>query len=393
MIENALRGLGISVEELRDVSGFHPSDTPACSNASGANVSDCQTTRPKSRNSGAKTLKSITLRLAAADEIRRMSGGEVTSEAALDESGVPVPGGLFCPRIFGEDGRGFGHIELACPVLHPWYEDIEMQERPVLEALPVVGPVMRPLVPGPGGAALSSDLNELYRRVISRNHALKELPSAGAYAADARTRLIDAVRSLILGDGALQSLTSMLAGENGLLKRNLAGKRQDYSGRSVIVSGPDLKMSQCGLPYEMALAQFKPFIARKLVELGLAADSSAALDKIDTDLHGPAVRRAAEQVVSERLILLNRAPTLHRLGIQPFEPVLVDHRSIALHPLVCYGFNADFDGDQMAVHVPVTASAQREARELLDSAVNLASPANGKPIAGPVQTSCWGCGI
>ena len=211
---------------------------------------------------------------------------------------------------------------------------------------------------------------------------------------DAEAGLTEAVKSLIDGAASapLRSLTALLAEESGLLRRNLAGKRQDYSGRSVIVSGPDLKLHQCGLPYEMALVQFKPFIARKLVEIGEVADSSAALDRIDTDPRHPAVRKAAEQVVSERLVLLNRAPTLHRLGIQPFEPVLVDHRAIALHPLVCYGFNADFDGDQMAVHIPISENAQAEARELLDSAVNLASPSNGKPIAGPVQdmvTGLW----
>lgn len=394
------------------------------------------------------TLRSMIFRLATAEQIMEYSGGEVTVDAAFDDAGNPVRGGLFCREIFGEDGSRFGHIELAQPVVHPWYSDVvraltglddssdgaavlsalgevgivEVAEQVkkdqtgdepgfvarcisamsasgfdlrslVLRALPVLPPAMRPHFGASSGLALSSDLNELYTRVIARNNALKELISgtgvsaSGAYIKDAAARLSAAVTALI-GDGSpgsLQSLTDMLRAENGFLKRNLQGKRADYSGRSVIVSGPDLKLTQCGLPREMALELFKPFVARRLVESGAASDSHSALCKIDTEPNSREVQDALDYVAAQRLVLLNRAPTLSRLSIQPFEPVLVDHRALMLHPLACYAFNADFDGDQMAVHIPITGAALSEARSLLDSADNLVSPANGKPVAGPVQ--------
>ena len=403
-------------------------------------------------------LKYITLKLASADEIRNVSGGEVTLDATFNDAGAPVQGGLFCRDIFGADGSGFGHIELACPVVHPWYESVVRvligsedtsdgetvlqalrsldfegrcaelvsewqssgdEERPsfelkciaamnqskaaaenlVLQAVPVVPPSVRPLVRTPKGATLTSDLNEHYQRLISRNNALGDLMStmneakSSEILKDARERLASAVRALIGGPGAdspLQSLTDLLVARNGFLKRNLQGKRLDYSGRSVIVSGPDLSLRQCGMPYELAIEQFKPFAARKLVESGAARDSQDALNLISSEPKSKKVREAVEQVASEKLVLLNRAPTLHRLNIQPFEPVIHDHRAISLHPLVCQAFNADFDGDQMAIHVPISEAAQSEARRLLDSAVNLASPANGKPITHPVQDMTMG---
>ena len=388
-----------------------------------------------------QALKSITIKLATLEDIHKLSDGEVKVDATFAEDGIPVSGGLFCRDIFGADGKGFGHIELASPVVHPWFEGVVRTltgmddlsdgnavldvmknvdlvttglvadgfiqkcicsmnkskipaERLVLQAIPVVPPAMRPLVKMSDGVTLSSDLNELYMRVVARNNALKELltkgtgQAPGAYVRDTRDRLNSAVRALIGGFSepcAFQSLTDLLTSPNGFLKRNLHGKRADYSGRSVIVSGPNLKLDQCGLPVEMALEQFKPFVARQLVINGAVASPQEGLDMIALKPRNREVRRALEMVAATHLVLLNRAPTLHRLGIQPFRPVLVDHRSIMLHPLACYGFNADFDGDQMAVHVPLSECARAECEEILESAVNLVSPANGSPITGPVQ--------
>ena len=246
----------------------------------------------------------------------------------------------------------------------------------VLEVLPVIPPELRPMVQLDGGRFATSDLNDLYRRVINRNNRLKRLLDLGApgiIVQNEKRMLQEAVDALVdngrrgrpvtgPGNRPLKSLSHMLKGKQGRFRQNLLGKRVDYSGRSVIVVGPNLKMYQCGLPKEMAIELFKPFVMKELVERGLAHNIKSAKRKIER-LHSE-VWDVLEEVIKEHPVLLNRAPTLHRLGIQAFEPVLVEGRAITLHPLVCTAYNADFDGDQMAVHVPLSAEAQAEARLL-----------------------------
>ncbi|MGA8755024.1 MAG: DNA-directed RNA polymerase subunit beta' [Stellaceae bacterium] len=277
---------------------------------------------------------------------------------------------------------------------------IESKSRPewmILEVVPVIPPELRPLVPLDGGRFATSDLNDLYRRVINRNNRLKrliELRAPDIIVRNEKRMLQESVDALFdngrrgrIITGAnkrpLKSLSDMLKGKQGRFRQNLLGKRVDYSGRSVIVVGPELKLQQCGLPKKMALELFKPFIYSKLELYGLASTIKAAKRMVEKER--PEVWDILEEVIREHPVLLNRAPTLHRLGIQAFEPVLIEGKAIQLHPLVCTAFNADFDGDQMAVHVPLSLEAQLEARVLMMSTNNILSPANGKPIIVPSQ--------
>ncbi|MEQ9813464.1 MAG: DNA-directed RNA polymerase subunit beta', partial [Azospirillaceae bacterium] len=267
----------------------------------------------------------------------------------------------------------------------------------VLDVIPVIPPELRPLVPLDGGRFATSDLNDLYRRVINRNNRLKrliELRAPDIIVRNEKRMLQEAVDALfdngrrgrvITGANKrpLKSLSDMLKGKQGRFRQNLLGKRVDYSGRSVIVVGPELKLHQCGLPKKMALELFKPFIYAKLELKGLAATVKMAKKMVEKER--PEVWDILEEVIREHPVLLNRAPTLHRLGIQAFEPTLIEGKAIQLHPLVCAAFNADFDGDQMAVHVPLSLEAQLEARVLMMSTNNILSPANGKPIIVPSQ--------
>ena len=272
----------------------------------------------------------------------------------------------------------------------------------ILDIIPVLPPDLRPLVPLDGGRFATSDLNDLYRRVINRNNRLKrlmELKAPSVIIKNEKRMLQEAVdalfdnskRAKVLkagGKRALKSLSDMIKGKQGRFRQNLLGKRVDYSGRSVIVVGPELKMNQCGLPKRMALELFKPFVFNKLEEKGYATTIKQAKRLVEKER--PEVWDALEDVISEHPVLLNRAPTLHRLGIQAFDPVLVEGKAIKLHPLVCTAFNADFDGDQMAVHVPLSIESQIEARVLMLSINNLLSPANGKPIVVPTQDMVLG---
>jgi DNA-directed RNA polymerase subunit beta' len=277
---------------------------------------------------------------------------------------------------------------------------IKSENRPewmVLDAVPVIPPELRPMVQLDGGRFATSDLNDLYRRVINRNNRLKRLLDLGApeiIVNNEKRMLQEAVDALfdngrrgraVTGPGnrPLKSLSDMLKGKQGRFRQNLLGKRVDYSGRSVIVAGPQLKLHQCGLPKLMALELFKPFIMSRLVERKSVQNIKAAKKYVESMV--PEVWDVLEEVIQEHPVLLNRAPTLHRLGIQAFEPVLVEGKAIQIHPLVCHAFNADFDGDQMAVHVPLSAEAQAEARILMISANNILSPAHGKPLATPTQ--------
>ncbi|HXE99351.1 MAG TPA: DNA-directed RNA polymerase subunit beta' [Solirubrobacterales bacterium] len=272
----------------------------------------------------------------------------------------------------------------------------------VLDCVPVIPPELRPMVQLDGGRFATSDLNDLYRRVINRNNRLKRLLDLGApeiIVNNEKRMLQEAVDALfdngrrgrpVTGPGnrALKSLSDMLKGKQGRFRQNLLGKRVDYSGRSVIVSGPSLKLHQCGLPKLMALELFKPFIMARLVERKAVQNIKAAKKMVDSMI--PEVWDVLEEVIHEHPVLLNRAPTLHRLGIQAFEPVLVEGKAVQIHPLVCHAFNADFDGDQMAVHVPLSAEAQAEARILMLSSNNILSPAHGAPLATPTQDMVLG---
>jgi len=282
-------------------------------------------------------------------------------------------------------------------VLTAFLESGNRPEWMILTVLPVLPPDLRPLVPLDGGRFATSDLNDLYRRVINRNNRLKRLLDLNApdiIVRNEKRMLQEAVDALldngrrgraILGSNRrpLKSLADMIKGKQGRFRQNLLGKRVDYSGRSVIVVGPNLKLHQCGLPKKMALELFKPFIFSKLQFQGLATTIKAAKKMVDQEV--PEVWDILEEVIREHPVLLNRAPTLHRLGIQAFEPILVEGKAIQLHPLVCTAYNADFDGDQMAVHVPLTLEAQLEARVLMMSTNNVLHPANGEPIIVPTQ--------
>jgi DNA-directed RNA polymerase subunit beta' len=272
----------------------------------------------------------------------------------------------------------------------------------IMDVLPVIPPELRPMVQLDGGRFATSDLNDLYRRVINRNNRLKRLLDLGApdiIVQNEKRMLQEAVDALIdngrrgrpvtgPGNRPLKSLSHMLKGKQGRFRQNLLGKRVDYSGRSVIVVGPSLKMYQCGLPKEMALELFKPFVMKELVNKGLAHNIKSAKRKVERV--SPEVWDVLEEVIKEHPVLLNRAPTLHRLGIQAFEPILVEGRAIKLHPLVCTAYNADFDGDQMAVHVPLSAEAQAEARILMLASGNILNPKDGKPVVTPSQDMVLG---
>ncbi|RME39574.1 MAG: DNA-directed RNA polymerase subunit beta', partial [Deltaproteobacteria bacterium] len=272
----------------------------------------------------------------------------------------------------------------------------------ILETIPVLPPELRPLVPLDGGRFATSDLNDLYRRVINRNNRLKrlmELRAPEVIIRNEKRMLQEAVDALfdngrrgraITGPNKrpLKSLSDMLKGKGGRFRQNLLGKRVDYSGRSVIVVGPELKLHQCGLPKKMALELFKPFIYSRLEEKGLCTTIKSAKKMVEKEK--PEVWDVLEEVIKEHPVMLNRAPTLHRLGIQAFEPVLIEGKAIQLHPLVCTAFNADFDGDQMAVHLPLSIESQIEARVLMMSTNNILSPAHGKPIIVPSQDMILG---
>jgi DNA-directed RNA polymerase subunit beta' len=277
---------------------------------------------------------------------------------------------------------------------------LESKSRPewmILDCVPVISPELRPMVQLDGGRFATSDLNDLYRRIINRNNRLKKITEIRAPESivNHEKRLLQEAVDALIDNGRrtrpvtgsngrpLKSLSDMLKGKEGRFRKNLLGKRVDYSGRSVIVVGPDLKLHECGLPKEMALELFKPFVMKTLVERQYTSNIKTAKRMIDK--MRPEVWDALEEVIKEHPVLLNRAPTLHRLGIQAFEPKLVDGKAIQLHPLVCKAFNADFDGDQMAVHIPLSASAQAEARVLMLSTHNLFSPADGSPIVSPQQ--------
>ncbi len=272
----------------------------------------------------------------------------------------------------------------------------------IMDTVPVIPPDIRPMVQLDGGRFATSDLNDLYRRVINRNNRLKRLLELGApdiIVRNEKRMLQEAVDALIdngrrgrpvtgPNNRPLKSLSDMLKGKQGRFRQNLLGKRVDYSGRSVIVVGPELKMYQCGLPKEMALELFKPFVMKDLVENGVANNIKSARKMVERTR--AEVWDSLETVIRGHAVLLNRAPTLHRLGIQAFEPVLVEGRALKLHPLVCTAYNADFDGDQMAVHVPLSEEAQREARKLMLASRNLLKPSDGKPVTVPTQDMVLG---
>src|SRR5687767_5810187 len=282
-------------------------------------------------------------------------------------------------------------------VLNAFLESGNRPEWMILEVVPVIPPDLRPLVPLDGGRFATSDLNDLYRRVINRNNRLKrlmELRAPDIIVRNEKRMLQEAVDALfdngrrgrvITGANKrpLKSLADMLKGKQGRFRQNLLGKRVDYSGRSVIVVGPELKLHQCGLPKKMALELFKPFIYARLDAKGYSATVKQAKKLVEKEK--PEVWDILDEVIREHPVMLNRAPTLHRLGIQAFEPVLIEGKAIQLHPLVCAAFNADFDGDQMAVHVPLSLEAQLEARVLMMSTNNILHPANGQPIIVPSQ--------
>ena len=272
----------------------------------------------------------------------------------------------------------------------------------IMDVLPVTPPDLRPMVQLDGGRFATSDLNDLYRRVINRNNRLQRLLEMGApeiIVRNEKRMLQEAVDALIdngrrgrtvvgPNNRALKSLSNIIEGKQGRFRQNLLGKRVDYSGRSVIVVGPQLKLNQCGLPKEMAIELFKPFVVNKLIERGYVQNIKSAKKKIERS--EAVVWDILEEVIDGHPVLLNRAPTLHRLGIQAFEPKLVEGRAIQLHPLVCTAFNADFDGDQMAVHVPLSIEAQTEARMLMLATNNILAPATGKPIITPTQDMVLG---
>ncbi len=288
-------------------------------------------------------------------------------------------------------------------VIEAFHKSGNKPEWMILDVIPVLPPELRPLVPLDGGRFATSDLNDLYRRVINRNNRLKrlvELKAPGVIIRNEMRMLQEAVDALFdngrrgrtirgANKRPLKSLSDMLKGKQGRFRQNLLGKRVDYSGRSVIVVGPELKLNQCGLPKKMALELFKPFIFHKLEERGAATTIKSAKRLVEKER--PEVWDVLDEVIREHPVILNRAPTLHRLGMQAFDPVLVEGKAIRLHPLVCAAFNADFDGDQMAVHVPLSVEAQIEARVLIMSVNNVLSPANGRPLAIPSQDMVLGC--
>ncbi|NLO13726.1 MAG: DNA-directed RNA polymerase subunit beta' [Clostridiales bacterium] len=301
------------------------------------------------------------------------------------------------------EGQKRSHAIKRLEVVEAFLQSQNKPEWMILEALPVIPPDLRPMVQLDGGRFATSDLNDLYRRVINRNNRLKRMLEMGTpdiIVRNEKRMLQESVDALIdngrrgravtgPGNRPLKSLSDLLRGKQGRFRQNLLGKRVDYSGRSVIVVGPELKLHQCGLPKEMALELFKPFVMERLVSLGISNNvksAKRAVEKVRTE-----VWDILEEVIHEHPVLLNRAPTLHRLGIQAFEPVLVEGKAIKLHPLVCTAYNADFDGDQMAVHVPLSSEAQAEARYLMLAANNIMKPQDGRPVITPSQDMVIGC--
>src|SRR3989441_830488 len=394
--------------------------------------------------------------VASPEAIRSWSKGEVKNPETINyRTFKPEKGGLFCERIFGPvkdwecscgkykriKHRGvvcdrcgvevtlsrvrrerMGHIEqLQVAMTETKSKQIRKKlakriklfqgflsskSRPewmVLTVLPVIPPDLRPLVPLEGGRFATSDLNDLYRRVINRNNRLKNLlllKTPDVIIRNEKRMLQEAVDALFdngrhgravtgAGNRPLKSLSDMLKGKGGRFRQNLLGKRVDYSGRSVIVIGPELKLHQCGLPKKMALVLFEPFIIRRLKDLGYVHTVRSAKKMIEKQT--PEVWDILEEVTKGHPVLLNRAPTLHRLSIQAFEPVLIEGEAIRIHPLVCTAYNADFDGDQMAVHVPLSVEAQMEARLLMMAQNNIFSPSSGRPIMTPTQDITLGC--
>ncbi len=306
-------------------------------------------------------------------------------------------------EIAGSSGQKRANAIKRLEVIEAFIKSGNKPEWIILTVVPVIPPEIRPMVQLDGGRFATSDLNDLYRRVINRNNRLKrllELRAPDIIVRNEKRMLQEAVDSLIdngrrtrpvtgPGNRPLKSLSDMLRGKQGRFRQNLLGKRVDYSGRSVIVVGPDLKMYQCGLPKEMALELFKPFVMKKLVKGGFAQNVKGAkrmVERIDQAVWG-----VLEEVIKDHPVLLNRAPTLHRLGIQAFEPILVEGRALKLHPLVCTAYNADFDGDQMAVHVPLSVEAQAEARFLMLASNNILKPQDGRPVVSPTQDMVIGC--
>ena len=301
-------------------------------------------------------------------------------------------------ELEGATGQKRVRLLKRLDVVDAFYHSGNKLEWMILDAIPVIPPDIRPMVQLDGGRFATSDLNDLYRRVINRNNRLKRLLELGAPEIIVRNekRMLQESVDALIDNGRrgrpvtgpnnrpLKSLSDMLKGKQGRFRQNLLGKRVDYSGRSVIVVGPELKMHQCGLPKEMAIELFKPFVMKRLVETGVASNIKSARKMVER-ANNPAVSDSLEVVIKDHPVKLTRAPTLHRLGIQAFEPVLVEGRAIKLHPLACTAFNADFDGDQMAVHVPLSAEAQAEARMLMLAANNLLKPSDGKPVTVPTQ--------
>ena len=332
----------------------------------------------------------------------RVGMGAEAIKELLSELDVPTELENLQKEIEGATGQRKVKLVKRLDILNSFAESGNKPEWMILEALPVIPPELRPMIQLDGGRFATSDLNDLYRRVINRNNRLKKLVELNAPSIiiqNEKRMLQEAVDSLFdngrrgrsvtgAGNRALKSLSSMLKGKQGRFRQNLLGKRVDYSGRSVIVVGPDLKMYQCGIPKEMALELFKPHVINGLVSRELANNIKSAKKMIDT--RDPKVWDVVEDIIKEHPVMLNRAPTLHRLGIQAFEPKLVSGKAIRLHPLVTTAFNADFDGDQMAVHVPLSEEAKAEARILMLGANNILSPKDGKPIVTPSQDMILG---
>ncbi len=335
------------------------------------------------------------------DEFKAGMGAEAIKEL-LSEIDIPALCKELREELTDATGQKRTRILKRLEVAEAFKQSGNRPEWMILDVVPVIPPDIRPMVQLDGGRFATSDLNDLYRRVINRNNRLKrllELNAPDIIVRNEKRMLQEAVDALIdngrrgrpvtgPNNRALKSLSDMLKGKQGRFRQNLLGKRVDYSGRSVIVVGPELKLYQCGLPKEMALELFKPFVMKSLVEKGLASNMKSAKKKVERA--STEVWDCLEEVIKDHPVMLNRAPTLHRLGIQAFEPVLVEGRAIKLHPLVCTAFNADFDGDQMAVHVPLSAEAQAEARLLMLAANNLLKPSDGKPVAVPTQDMILG---
>jgi DNA-directed RNA polymerase subunit beta' len=337
------------------------------------------------------------------DAFLAMMGGEGVKELLKRLDVAPLAAELRAKMKTETSKQNRAKIAKRLKVVEAFLKSGNEPEWMILDAIPVIPPELRPLVPLDGGRFATSDLNDLYRRVINRNNRLKkliELKAPDVIVRNEKRMLQEAVDSLFdngrrgrtlrgANNRPLKSLSDTLKGKQGRFRQNLLGKRVDYSGRSVIVIGPELRLDQCGLPKKMALELFKPFIYQKLEERGMVATIKAAKELAEQ--HDPMVYDILEEVIQEHPILLNRAPTLHRLGVQAFQPVLIEGKAIKIHPLVCTAFNADFDGDQMAVHVPLSPRAQIEAEVLMKSTTNLLSPAHGRPIAIPSQDIVLGC--